>query len=101
MNKAISRADLIAVVELVNDTASQEWQETDGRRMAATDNSGNRMWFISDDVMQELKSVFKAAKSTESQGEVIKIAKPVSGRIQSRDCILRLQSADCIGGSNE
>lgn len=63
MSKAPSRADLIAVIELVNDTASQEWQESDGRRMAATDNSGKRMWFISDDVMQELKAAYKATGS--------------------------------------
>lgn len=37
---------------LVCDLASQEWQEEDGSRKAATDNSGARLWFVSADVMQ-------------------------------------------------
>jgi hypothetical protein len=41
---------------LVVNLASQEWQESDGSRRGATDNSGKRMWFIGDDVMQELRA---------------------------------------------
>lgn len=37
---------------LVCDLASQEWQEADGSRRGATDNSGARLWFIGGDVMQ-------------------------------------------------
>lgn len=53
------RADIAALVEaatLVRDLTSQEWQEADGTRRAATDNSGKRMWFIGDDLMQSLRA---------------------------------------------
>jgi hypothetical protein len=43
------------VLELVRDCSSQEWQQPDGKRMAATDNQGRRFWFITDDVMQVVR----------------------------------------------
>ena len=45
------------VIEMVADLSSQEWQERDGTRKGATDNFGNRMWFISDSVMREVKKM--------------------------------------------
>jgi hypothetical protein len=42
-------------LELVRDFSSQEWQQPDGKRMGATDNSGRRLWFITDDVMQAVR----------------------------------------------
>ena len=67
MSNKPTRADLLEVMQLVNDCSSQEWQEADGSRRAATDNSGKRMWFISDDVMQELKKTLSDAKTEDKQ----------------------------------
>lgn len=47
--------EMYELIMLVADLSSQEWQERDGARKGATDNFGNRMWFISDSVMQEVK----------------------------------------------
>ena len=48
----MSKLTMREALELVRDCSSQEWQQPDGKRMGATDNSGRRMWFISEDVMQ-------------------------------------------------
>lgn len=47
------------VLELVRDCSSQEWQQPDGKRMGATDNSGRRMWFITEDVMQAVREALE------------------------------------------
>ena len=49
-------------LDLVADLSSQEWQDQNGKRMAATGNDGKRFWFITDDVMQ-------AARAALAQGE--------------------------------
>lgn len=49
--------EMYELIMLVADLSSQEWQERDGARKGATDNFGNRMWFISDSVMQEVKKM--------------------------------------------
>lgn len=54
--------DMLDALRLVVDLSSQEWQESDGRRMGATDNQGRRLWFISIDVMEEARAV--VAKAT-------------------------------------
>jgi hypothetical protein len=46
-------------LELVRDCSSQEWQQPDGKRMAATDNQGRRFWFITEDVMQAVREVLE------------------------------------------
>ena len=45
----------IEVLELICDTASQEWQESNGERKGAIDNQGRRLWFIGEDIMQEVR----------------------------------------------
>lgn len=55
--------ELLQVIELVSDLSSQEWQDADGKRHAATDNQGRRFWFISEDVMQAVRSVRAKAGS--------------------------------------
>lgn len=46
------RDALREALELNRNLASQEWQEREGRRMAATDNRGNRLWFVSNEIME-------------------------------------------------
>ena len=62
----MSKSDfsLLEAAELVSDLASQEWQEPDGRRCGAVDNFGKRLWFIGDDLMQELRLAITDAKRT-------------------------------------
>lgn len=48
--------------ELIADTASTEWQEADGRRMGATDNRGNRLYFVSADLIESLRAAISNAR---------------------------------------
>ncbi|TCU92577.1 hypothetical protein [Paracandidimonas soli] len=50
------RDALRETMHTVADLASQEWQDQHGKRMAATGNDGKRFWFITDDVMQEVRA---------------------------------------------
>ncbi len=52
---------LLDVLQLVRDCSSQEWQEADGSRKGATDNSGKRMWFITESVMEEVRAAIVRA----------------------------------------
>lgn len=52
----------LEVLELVRDLASQEWQEPDGSRKCAVDNRGRRLWFLSEDLMAEVRSAIAAAE---------------------------------------
>lgn len=63
MARKPTRADLLELMQLVNDCASQEWQDPDGKKKAAVDNSGHRLWFISEPVMQEIKTALAEAKA--------------------------------------
>ena len=47
---------LLEALILMTDLASQEWQEN-GQRKTAKDNLGHRMWFISDEIMSEARTV--------------------------------------------
>jgi hypothetical protein len=47
-------ARLRETLELVRNCSSQEWQTQNGARMGATDNQGRRMWFFTEDVLQEV-----------------------------------------------
>jgi hypothetical protein len=49
------------VLELVRDLSSQEWQDASGKRFGATDNQGRRLWFISEDVMHEVRAALASA----------------------------------------
>jgi hypothetical protein len=59
--KASDKLTMREALELVRDCSSQEWQQPDGKRMGATDNSGRRMWFITEDVMQAVRDVLSPA----------------------------------------
>lgn len=52
-------------LELVRDTASQEWQSEDGKRHAAVGYNGKRFWFITDAVMCEVSEIL-ASHATKS-----------------------------------
>ena len=51
-------SDLRAVLELICDTASTEWQSSDGKRHGATDNEGKRLWFINRAIMKEARAIY-------------------------------------------
>lgn len=55
MADQMKRLTIREALELVRDCSSQEWQQADGTRMAATDNQGRRFWFITEDVMQAVR----------------------------------------------
>ena len=60
--KALSAApELLEALQLVVDLASQEWQESDGSRKCATDNQGRRLWFISPDMIDEVRAAIAKA----------------------------------------
>lgn len=54
-------ADMRDALALVADLSSQEWQDEAGKRYAATDNQGRRFWFITEDVMQEVRAAIARA----------------------------------------
>jgi len=56
------RDALLAALSLISHLSSQEWQEPDGTRKGATDNQGKRMWFVSDDVMREIRAAIAKAE---------------------------------------
>lgn len=58
------RDALREALDLVNDLSSQEWQDQNGKRMAATGNDGKRFWFITDDVMRVVRAAL-----AQKQGE--------------------------------
>lgn len=51
------RDDLFDILELICDTASTEWQESDGSRKGAIDNAGERLYFIDKGIMDEAKAI--------------------------------------------
>lgn len=53
--------EMLDALMLVRDCSSQEWQEADGRRMAATDNQGRRLHFIGEDVMTAVREAIAKA----------------------------------------
>ena len=49
------------VLELICDTATQEWSES-GQRRCAKDSLGAPLWFIGDDVMKAARESLDASK---------------------------------------
>ena len=58
-------------LELVKDCSSQEWQQADGKRMAATDNQGRKFWFITQDTMEFVSSALAALKALPQEVELL------------------------------
>lgn len=64
------RDALREALDLVNDLSSQECQDQNGKRMAATGNDGKRFWFITDDVMRVVRAALAQKQGEEHDNQV-------------------------------
>jgi hypothetical protein len=54
------RDKLRDALEIICDTASTEWQESDGSRKGAIDNRGERLYFVSKELIEEGRALLAA-----------------------------------------
>jgi hypothetical protein len=51
------RGEALAALEIICDLASMEWQEPDGSRKGAVDNWGERLYFVSKELIEGARAI--------------------------------------------